>query len=208
MMDAIERAVPGPQAEVIMHGASGGQVFGKTAPLAASAENVHHAVDHLAQINAALAAATLARRNQRLDMRPFLIGQVARIAQRVTVVAGAVFGGPHRAPHKKNRHPERITSEPHSSRGHRAQPIRSTHKVSGRTLRSDLLAKGRHQTDPDNYRGLGFRSDSKERGRFAQLFWLQAEKGNGLTSKMVDSAIKGYEAKRANIEYQRSKEKM
>ena len=60
MMDAIERAVPGPQAEVIMHGASGGQVFGKTAPLAASAENVHHAVDHLAQINAALAAATLA----------------------------------------------------------------------------------------------------------------------------------------------------
>ena len=55
MMDAIDRfcgrgrgAVPGPQAEVIMHGASGGQVFGKTAPLAASAENVHHAVDHLA----------------------------------------------------------------------------------------------------------------------------------------------------------------
>ena len=86
MMDAIERAVPGPQAEVIMHGASGGQVFGKTAPLAASAENVHHAVDHLA--HAALAAATLARRNQRLDMRPsFLIGQVARIAQRLTVVA-------------------------------------------------------------------------------------------------------------------------
>ena len=75
-------------------------------------------------------------------------------------------------------------------------------------LRSDLLAKGRHQTDPDNYRGLGFRSDPKERGRFAQLFWLQAEKGKGLTSKMVDSAIKGYEAKRANIEYQRSKEKM
>ena len=102
--------------------------------MAASAENVHHAVDHLAQINAALAAATLARRNQRLDMRPFLIGQVARIAQRVTVVAGAVFGGPHRAPHKKNRHPERITSESHASRGHRAQPIRSTHKVSGRTL--------------------------------------------------------------------------
>ena len=75
-------------------------------------------------------------------------------------------------------------------------------------LRSDLLAKGRHQTDPDNYRGLGFRSDAKERGRFAQLFWLQAEKGNGFTSKMVDSAIKGYEAKRANIEYQKSKEKM
>ncbi len=72
-------------------------------------------------------------------------------------------------------------------------------------LRSDLLAKGRHQTDADNYRGLGFRSDPKERGRFAQLFWLQAEKSGGITTKMVDSAIKGYEAKKAQIEYQKSK---
>ena len=75
-------------------------------------------------------------------------------------------------------------------------------------LRSDLLAKGRHQTDPDNYRGLGFRSDPKERGRFAQLFWLHAEKDGGFTAKMVESAIKGYEAKRATIEYRKSKEQM
>lgn len=75
-------------------------------------------------------------------------------------------------------------------------------------LRSDLLAKGRHQTDADNYRGLGFRTDPKERGRFAQLFWLQAEKGGGFTTKMVDSAIKGYEAKKAQIEYQKSKDSM
>ena len=75
-------------------------------------------------------------------------------------------------------------------------------------LKSEVLAKGRHQTDADNYRGLGFRVDSKERGRFAQLFWLHAEKGDGITSKMVDSAIKGYEAKRANLEYERSKDKL
>ena len=48
MMDAIQRAVPVPQAEVIMHGASGRQILGQRAPLAAGAENVHHAVDHLA----------------------------------------------------------------------------------------------------------------------------------------------------------------
>ena len=43
MMDAIQRAVPVPQAEVIMHGASGRQILGPRAPLAAGAQNVHHA---------------------------------------------------------------------------------------------------------------------------------------------------------------------
>ena len=40
MMDAIQRAVPVPQAEVIMHGASGRQILGQRAPLAAGAQNV------------------------------------------------------------------------------------------------------------------------------------------------------------------------
>ena len=52
MMDAIQRAVPVPQAEVIMHGASGRQILGQRAPLAAGAQNVHHAVDHLADSDA------------------------------------------------------------------------------------------------------------------------------------------------------------
>jgi hypothetical protein len=76
MMDAIQRAIPVPQAEVIMHGASGRQVLGQRAPLAAGAEQIHHAVDHLAQIDAALAAAGLARRDQRLDMRPENAGAI------------------------------------------------------------------------------------------------------------------------------------
>ena len=63
MMDAIQRAVPVPQAEVIMHGASGRQI--RRAPLAAGAQNVHHAVDHLADSDAPFAAAGLARRDQR-----------------------------------------------------------------------------------------------------------------------------------------------
>ena len=85
MMDAIQRAVPVPQAEVIMHGASGRQILGQRTPLAAGAQNVHHAVDHLADSDAPFAAAGLARRDQRLDMRPFRIGQVAEIRARIGV---------------------------------------------------------------------------------------------------------------------------
>ena len=105
MMDAIQRAVPVPQAEVIMHGASGRQILGQRAPLAAGAQNVHHAVDHLADSDAPFAAAGLARRDQRLDMRPFRIGQVARITQFVAVVARAVAGSPHGAPQEQIHHP-------------------------------------------------------------------------------------------------------
>lgn len=64
-------------------------------------------------------------------------------------------------------------------------------------LRADLLANGRHSTDPANYRGLGYRSDPKERGRFAELFWLQAEKGLGITKRGIELAIQEYEAKQA-----------
>ncbi|MCI0498271.1 MAG: hypothetical protein L0Y36_01130 [Planctomycetales bacterium] len=34
-------------------------------------------------------------------------------------------------------------------------------------LRAEILAKGRHKSDPQNYRGLGTRNDAKERGRCA-----------------------------------------
>ena len=39
-------------------------------------------------------------------------------------------------------------------------------------LKAAVLAKGRHKTDPENYRGLGYRTDPKERGRFVELFFL------------------------------------
>jgi hypothetical protein len=66
-------------------------------------------------------------------------------------------------------------------------------------LRADLLANGRHATDPANYRGLGYRSDAKERGRFAELFWLQAETGAGISKNGIELAIQEYEAKQANL---------
>jgi hypothetical protein len=103
VMDAIERAVPVPQAEVIMHSAARRQALGQIAPLTAGAQDVHHAVDHLAHVDPSLAAAPLARRNERLDKRPFLVGEITRIAQPVAVVAGAVFSSPHGHLAKTNR---------------------------------------------------------------------------------------------------------
>ena len=67
-------------------------------------------------------------------------------------------------------------------------------------LNAGALAKGRHKTDSDNYRGLGYRYDAKERGRFAELFFLQAEKGQGINAALVDLAIKKYHAKQAVLE--------
>src|SRR5262249_27254774 len=65
--------------------------------------DVHHPVDHFAQVDPALAAPRFARRNERGDERPFLVGQVAGIAQMVTLVARAILDGPHRAPRTANQ---------------------------------------------------------------------------------------------------------
>jgi hypothetical protein len=75
-------------------------------------------------------------------------------------------------------------------------------------LNSAALAKGKHPTDADNYRGLGYRMDAKERGRFVELFYLQAEKGDGITAQLVDLAIKKYHAKRATLEVEAAEKKV
>jgi hypothetical protein len=62
------------------------------------------------------------------------------------------------------------------------------------------LARARHRTDPDTYRGLGFRTDPKERGRFVELFYLQAEEGAGITRRAIELAIAKYHAKQAQLE--------
>lgn len=73
-------------------------------------------------------------------------------------------------------------------------------------LNAAALAKGRHKSDPDNYRGLGYRTDYKERGRFVELFYYQAEKGCGITPAAIDVAIKQYHAKQAQLEVIKAKE--
>jgi hypothetical protein len=74
-------------------------------------------------------------------------------------------------------------------------------------LNATALVKGKHKTDAENYRGLGYRTDAKERGRFVELFYLQAEKGSGITSDLIDLAMKKYHAKQAALDVQRTEER-
>jgi hypothetical protein len=67
-------------------------------------------------------------------------------------------------------------------------------------LNAEVLAHGRHKTDdPDNYRGLGYRTDAKQCGRLVELFYYQAEEGKGIKKHTVDVAIASYHAKRPRI---------
>lgn len=75
-------------------------------------------------------------------------------------------------------------------------------------LNAAALANGRHRSDPENYRGLGYRSEVKEMGRCAELFFAQAEKGKGITKQLVDVAIKRYHTKVAMIELREAEAKV
>jgi hypothetical protein len=74
-------------------------------------------------------------------------------------------------------------------------------------LNANALAKGRHKTDAQNYRGLGYRTDPRERGRFVELFFLQAEDGKGITPSTIDIAIKQYHVKQGQLDVLAAKAK-
>ena len=46
-------------------------------------------------------------------------------------------------------------------------------------LNAVALCSRQTQSDAQNYRGLGYRTDPRERGRFVELFYLQAEDERG-----------------------------
>jgi hypothetical protein len=73
-------------------------------------------------------------------------------------------------------------------------------------LNAAALTGGRHKTDPDNYRGLGYRTDPRERGRFVELFNIQAEDGKGITPKSIRIAISDYHAKQAHLDAVKERE--
>jgi hypothetical protein len=76
VVDALQRAVPVPQHEVVMGRALRRQILRQGLPLAAGREHVEDGVQYLAHIHVTRPAATLGRRDRRLDQRPFGIGQV------------------------------------------------------------------------------------------------------------------------------------
>jgi hypothetical protein len=75
-------------------------------------------------------------------------------------------------------------------------------------LNAAMLAKGRHKTDAENYRGLGTRTDVKDRGRLVELFFLQAEKGIGITKQLVELAIQKFHAKEAVLKVKELENKL
>ena len=97
VVDAPQRAIPIPAAEVVVHRAARRQVLRQRRPLAAGAENVHHPVDHFTHHHRALVAAAFGGRDQRRDQRPFRVRQVARVPQLASVIATALLEGPHPA---------------------------------------------------------------------------------------------------------------
>ncbi len=81
-------------------------------------------------------------------------------------------------------------------------------KTAGRDpLNAAALAKGRHRSDPPNYRGLGYRTDTRERGRLVELFYLQSENGGGITKNSIDIAIAKYHAKLALLDVKKAEAK-
>jgi hypothetical protein len=81
--------------DAAMHRRARRQVLRDRAPLTARGQNVHERVYDLANIDRALVATTLARRNQRLDQFPFFVGQIAWIAQTAAIITPAILYRPH-----------------------------------------------------------------------------------------------------------------
>src|SRR6185437_2144895 len=100
MMDVIQRSIVTPSIEVIMDRAFGRQVLRDVPPLAARAEDIHKTVHDLADVHRTLVAARFGGRKQRLDLRPFFVRQIMRVASPATVVSKAGLICPHRAPRK------------------------------------------------------------------------------------------------------------
>ena len=98
MVEALQRAVPIPQREVVMRRALRRQVLRQGLPLAASREHVENRVQDLADVDIARPAAALGRRDHRLDQRPLGVAQVAWIKQATAIRRATTFRLPHRAP--------------------------------------------------------------------------------------------------------------
>src|ERR1700730_1670862 len=98
IMYPIQRAVANPPRKIVMQRAARRKVFWNIAPLAAGAQDVHHAVHDGPHFGPPLTAPTSGGRNQRLDTCPFVISQVARISQVIAVVLRPVLVRPQCKP--------------------------------------------------------------------------------------------------------------
>ena len=81
----------------------------------------------------------------------------------------------------------------------------------GDPLQAKSLSEARLKgVDPDTYRGLGTRSNSRELGRMLEVFIVLATKAKKkvITKKLANAAIQSYEAKRAKHQADKALEKI
>src|SRR5262249_42978253 len=86
MMDPIQRPIAMPPRKIVMQRAARRKVFWDVPPLAAGAQDVHHAVHDGPHVDPPLTAAASRRRDQRLDICPFVISQVIAVVLRPVLV--------------------------------------------------------------------------------------------------------------------------
>jgi hypothetical protein len=90
----------------------------------------------------------------------------------------------------------------------RLQRLYALKNTQGRDpLNAEALMKGRHHTDPETYRGLGARSNPRELGCLAELFFYHAENAKGITKLTIDVAMSQYFAKQSVLEAKRQRDK-
>src|SRR4029077_357939 len=104
VVDAIQRAVVAPQVEIIKKRAARWQGLRDCTPLASRAQDIHDPVYHFAHVDEAVDAAALAWRDQQLDKRPFIVGQITRISQFAAIVPRAILRRPHLVPPESGHH--------------------------------------------------------------------------------------------------------
>src|SRR6266566_9279480 len=96
VMNALQCAIPSPQVEIGPYRALRRQVLGQRLPLAARRQHVENAVQNLAHIDRALAAAVLGGWDHGLDNPPFGVDQITWITKAAAVCCSkAVFRLPH-----------------------------------------------------------------------------------------------------------------
>src|SRR5580704_1987574 len=138
MMDPIQRTVAIPPRKIIMQRAARRKVFWNIAPLAPSAEDIHHAIHDRPHVRPPLAAAAFRGRDQRLNIRPFVISQVARISQVIAAVLRPVLVRPHWRP-PSNQESRKRPSNPSDSKESRSlrtdtNALREPHVPKGNRL--------------------------------------------------------------------------
>jgi len=89
VMDAIQRAIDAPIAEITIDGAAQRKILGKITPLASRAQHVHDGVERLSHVCFASAASAPRWRNERFDMRPLLIRRRQRKLDAVGLARGS-----------------------------------------------------------------------------------------------------------------------